>query len=107
MTRPGLLQQIESTFGLPPLSRASESLGKFPDTKQLKLVKEILDLADRVSEKAPELDKVLELIREINSVPAEKLIEVNKILKRVEKIMKEAPQDLLDLLLGSLGGEKK
>lgn len=106
MPGPGILQQIEERFGLPPLSRASESLSNFPDTKRLKLVKEILDLAERVSEKAPELDKVLELIREINSVPPEKLVEVNKILKRVEKIMKEAPQDLLDFL-GSLSGERK
>ncbi len=55
-------------------------------------------MAERVSQSAPELEKVIDLIREINSMPVDKLEKVEKVLKRIEKIMKAAPEELLDFL---------
>jgi len=91
-------KEAEQKLGLPPLSRFTESLEKFPDAKQLKLIQQVLIVAERVSQSAPELDKVVALIREINSMPIEKLEKLEKLLKRIEKIMKHAPQDLLEFL---------
>lgn len=93
-----IAREVERRFGLPPLSKVTESLDKFPDAKQLRLIKEVLEVAERVSKTAPELDKVVALIREINSMPIEKLEKLEKLLKRIEKIMKTAPQDLLEFL---------
>jgi len=91
-------KEAERRFGLPPLSKVTESLDKFPDAKQLRLIKEVLVAAERVSQNAPELDKVVMLIREINSMPIEKLEKLEKLLKRIEKIMKTAPQNLLEFI---------
>ncbi len=91
-------KEAERRFGLPPLSKVTESLDKFPDAKQLRLIKEVLEVAERVSQTAPELDQVVMLIREINQMPLEKLENLEKLLKRIEKIMKNAPQDLLGFL---------
>ena len=91
-------KEAERRLGLPPLAKLTESLDKFPDAKQLKLIKEVLEIAERVSLNAPELDKVVLLIREINSMPIEKLNEFEKLLKHIEKIMETAPQDLLGFL---------
>ena len=88
----------EQKFGLPPLSKMAESLDKLPDERQLKLIKEVLVTAERVSQSAPELEKVIDIIREINSMPVEKLVKVEKVLKRIEKIMKAAPEELLSFL---------
>ncbi|GAH72422.1 unnamed protein product [marine sediment metagenome] len=93
-----IAKEAERRFNLPPLSKVTESLDKFPDAKQLKLIKQVLETAERVSQTAPELDKVVELIGEINSMPIEKLLQLEKLLKRIEKIMKNAPQDLLGFL---------
>lgn len=89
---------LEKKLGLPSLDSISRSLNQFPDAKQLKLIKDVLTVAERVASTAPELDKVAELIREINSMPIEKLEKLEKVLKRVERIMKTAPQDLLGFL---------
>ena len=94
----GILAEVESRLGLPPLSRFAETMDKFPDARQLRLIKEVLVAADAISKNAPELDKVATLIREINSMPMEKLEKLEKLLKRIEKIMKNAPQDLLEFL---------
>ncbi len=96
--RSGLLSEVEKKFGLPPLSQVAEALGKFPDARQLRLIKEVLATAEAVSRNAPELDKVAALIREINSMPIEKLEKLEKLLKRIEKIMKNTPQDLMEFL---------
>ena len=93
-----ILSELENKLGLPKLSRVTESLDKFPDAKQLRLIKEVLVAAEKVSQSAPELDKVVVLIQEINSMPIEKLERLEKLLKRIEKIMKHAPQDLLEFL---------
>jgi len=97
---PGLLRSLEARFGLPSLNKVAQSLESFPDAKQLKLILDVLTAAERMSSTAPELDKVAELIREINSMPIDKLEKLEKILKRVEKILKNAPQDLLGFLSG-------
>ena len=91
-------KEAERRFGLPKLSKVTESLDKFPDAKQLKLIKEVLVSAERVSQNAPELDKVVALVSEINSMPLDKLEKLEKLLKRIEKILKTAPQDLLEFL---------
>jgi len=91
-------KEAERKFGLPPLSKLAESLDKLPDERRLKLIKEVLTLAERVSKTAPELDQVIRLIKEINSMPIEKLEKVERVLKRIEGIMKKAPQELLDFV---------
>ncbi|MBA7627466.1 hypothetical protein ES703_34928 [subsurface metagenome] len=91
-------REAERKLGLPPLSKIAESLDKLPDEKRLRLIKEVLVLAERVSQTAPELDQVIGLIREINSMPIEKLEKVERVLKRIEGIMKKAPQELLDFV---------
>ena len=94
----GAAREAEQKFGLPPLSKIVESVEKLPDEKRLRLIKDVLISAERVSHTAPELDKVISLIREINSMPIDKLEKLEKVLKRIEGIMKKAPQELLDFL---------
>jgi len=94
----GLLNQLEKKFGLPNLSQMTRVMDSFPDAKQLKLIKDVLETADKVSQSAPELDQVANIIREINNIPIEKLEKLERILKKVEKIMKTAPQDLLQFI---------
>ncbi len=93
-----VLAEIEEKLGLPPLSKVAESLDRFPDAKQLRLIKDVLTVAERVSQSAPELDQVVSLIREINSMPIEKLEKLEKLLKSIERIIKKAPQDLMEFL---------
>ena len=97
-------KEAEKKLGLPPLSKFVETIDKLPDERRLKLIKEVLVTAERVSQSAPELEKIIDLIREINSIPIDKLNKVDKILKRIEKIMKAAPEELISFLT-SLGGE--
>ncbi|MBA7610096.1 hypothetical protein ES703_17301 [subsurface metagenome] len=97
-------KEAEKKLGLPPLSKFIETIDKLPDERRLKLIKEVLVTAERVSQSAPELEKIIDLIREINSIPIDKLNKVDKILKRIEKIMKAAPEELMSFLT-SLGGE--
>jgi len=93
-----ILEEVEKKLGLPRLSQIATTLDKFPDAKQLRLIKEVLTVAERVSQTAPELDKVVMLIREINEMPVDKLEKLEKLLKRIEGIMKKAPQDLIEFL---------
>ncbi|MBA7715126.1 hypothetical protein ES703_124166 [subsurface metagenome] len=93
-----LAKEAEQKLGLPPLAKLSDSLNKFPDAKQLKLIKDVLTIAERVSQSAPELDQVAMLIKEINSMPIEKLERLEKLLKRIEKIIKTAPQELMEFI---------
>lgn len=96
-----VLKKIEDAFGLPKLSEIAETLERFPDEKQVNSIKELLTVAERVSKNAPELDQVVLLIREINSMPIDKLKELQTILKSIERIIKAAPEDLVEFL-GSL-----
>lgn len=91
-------REAERKLGLPPLSKVAESLEKLPDERRLRLIKEVLVLAERVSKTTPELDKVVALIREINSMPIEKLEKLERVLKRIEGIMKKAPEELLSFI---------
>ncbi len=93
-----VMKSIEEKLGLPPLSKIAESFEKLPDDKKLKSIKEILTLAERVSRTALELDKVVMLIKEINSMPIEKLEKLEKVLKRIEGILKKAPDELMSFL---------
>ena len=93
-----ILGELEEKLGLPKLSKITETLDRFPDAKRLRLIKEVLLAAERASQNAPELDKVVMLIQEINSMPVDKLEKLEKVLKRIEKIMKNAPQDLMGFL---------
>ena len=99
-----VLDRLEKTLGLPPLSEVTKTLDKVPDEKRLKAIKSLLTVAERVSKTAPELDKVVMLIQEINSMPLDKLVQLEKVLKRVEKVMKLAPKEVIDFL-SSLKGE--
>lgn len=98
MVNKGIIAEIERKFNLPSLSRATSILQSFPDVKQLKMLKQTLEVADRVSKTAPELNQVLDLIRAINEIPLEKLVLFEKLLKRLEKIIKMAPPEIMDLL---------
>lgn len=93
-----LVAEVEEKFGLPRLSQATEALDKLPDEKRLRAIKEVLIAAEAVSRSAPELNQVISLIREINSLPTEKMDKLLQILRKIEKIMKTAPPDLLDFL---------
>lgn len=94
----GVLTQLEKKLGLPSLSKVAESLERFPDAKQLRLIRDVLTVAERLSEKAPELDKVLSIIQAISSMPTEQLKELDKVLRRVERVMKQTPDELLGFL---------
>jgi len=99
-----VLDRLEKTLGLPSLSEITRTLEKVPDEKRLKAIKSLLLVAERVSKSAPELDQVVMLIREINSMPLDKLVQLEQVLKRVEKVMKLAPKEVIDFL-SSLKGE--
>jgi len=99
-----VLERLEKTLGLPPLSEVTKTLDKVPDEKRLKAIKSLLLVAERVSKSAPELDQVVMLIQEINSMPLDKLVQLEKVLKRVEKVMKMAPKEVIEFL-SSLKGE--
>ncbi len=93
-----ILAGVEEKLGLPPLSQMAGVMEKFPNATHLRLIKDVLAAAEAVSRNAPELDKVVALIHEINSMPIEKLEKLEKLLKRIDKIIKTAPQDLVDFL---------
>jgi|GEM_PF-1529045 len=97
-------KEFEKKTGLPPLSRLVETVDKLPNERRLKLIKAVLDSAERVSKTAPELEKVIVLIQEINSMSTEKLLTLDKVLKRIEKIVTKAPEELVTFL-ASLKGE--
>ncbi len=94
-----VMERVEKALGLPKLSDLTKTMEKFPDEKQLKAIKQVLSMAERVSQSAPELDQVVTLIKEINSMPIEKLEKLEKLLKRIEGIMKKAPDELVSFLM--------
>lgn len=100
----GLLSELERKLGLPPLSQVTETLQKFPDMPRLRLIKNILEACERLSCTSPELEKVVALVNLIADTPTDKLEKLEKVLKRIEGIMKKAPEELLSFLT-SLRGE--
>jgi hypothetical protein len=97
---PGVIQRLEEKLGLPPLSQLSNSLDKFPDIKHLQKIKEVLETAERVSKSVPDLDKAVALVAEINDMSLERLQLLDKLLARLEKIIKTAPAEMIDFLTG-------
>ena len=63
-----VMERLEKSLGLPPLSQVSRSLESLPDVEQLRQIKEVLVIAERVAKVSPDLDKVVALIKEANSV---------------------------------------
>lgn len=93
----GLLTQIEDKLGLPKLSRVVDSVAQF-DPKQLREAKELLDRIERVAKVAPDLDKVLMLIRELRSMTPTEWHEVNKALGHLDHIVTKSPQEVVDAI---------
>lgn len=93
--RTSVLEKIENAFGLPPLSRTFD---KIPDSRQIKEVKDLFVLAEKLSQNAPDLDKLVTLVHLLNDIPMEKLAMLEKVLKRLESIVKHAPAELFDVL---------
>ena len=93
-----ILSELEDKLGLPKLSKVTETLDRFPDAKRLRLIKEVLTAAEKVSQSAPELDKVIALIREVNAIEVDKLKDLEKVLRRIEAIIRKAPDNLLEVL---------
>jgi len=87
----GLIAQIEDKLGLPSLSKVTETLQKFPDMPRLRLIKSTLETCERLSRTAPELDQIVSLIREINSMPIEKLKKMGEALKQANRLVTHAP----------------
>ena len=99
-----VFERLEKALGLPALSEITKTLDRVPDEKRLKAIKSLLIVAERVAKSAPELDQVVMLIQEINSMPLDKLVQLEKVLKHVEKVMKMAPKEIIEFL-SSLKGE--
>ena len=97
-TGKGLIAQIEQKLGLPPISRVTETLQKFPDMPRLRLIKSILETCERLSRTSPELEKVVTLVNLIADTPTDKLEKLEKLLKEANKLVAKAPHELLDFL---------
>ena len=93
-----VVERLEKALGLPKLSDITRTMENFPDEKRLKAIKGVLLVAERVSKTAPELGQVVMLIREINSMELEKIVQLEKMLKQVEKVMKLAPKEVIEFL---------
>lgn len=102
-----MLHQIEKKLGLPPLTKVVETVNNLPDNKRLRVIKEILETAERVSQTVQELDKIVSLINVLNELPLEKLKGLEKMLKRVEAIIEKSPEDLMQNLIQFLAELKE
>ncbi len=94
----GLFATIEEKLGLPPLSKVTETLQKFPDMPRLRLIKSILETCERLSQTSPELEKVVTLVNLIADTPTDKLEKLEKVLKQANKLVAKAPSELLEFL---------
>ena len=72
MTFGKIQKSVEEKLGLPPLGDVGEMLKHFPNEKQIKQIKEILDVADKVTDKVPDLEKMIQLAHEIDAISPEK-----------------------------------
>lgn len=93
----GLLTQIENKLGLPKLSRVVESVAEF-DPKQIREAKELMERIERVSKVAPDLDKVVMLIREWRAMTPEEWREINKALGHLDHIVTKSPEEVIDAI---------
>lgn len=96
--KPGLLATIEEKLGLPPINQIAKGLQKFPDMPRLREIKSIVQSCERLAEREPELDKIVALVSLIADTPTDKLEKLEKVLKQANKLMKEAPNELLEFL---------
>jgi len=96
--KPGLLGAIEEKLGLPSLNQVAKGFQKFPDMPRLREIKSIVQSCERLAESGPELDKVVVLVSLIADTPNEKLEKLEKVLKQANKLVKEAPDELLEFL---------
>ncbi|GAH71606.1 unnamed protein product [marine sediment metagenome] len=94
----GLIATIEEKLGLPPLSQVAETLHQFPDMPRLRLIKSILEICERLSRTAPEMERIVTLINLIADTPTEKFTSLEKVLKQANKLVAKAPSELLGLL---------
>lgn len=94
----GLLSELEKKLGLPPLSQVTETLQKFPDMPRLRLIQNILEVCERLSRTAPELEKIVTLVNLIADTPTDKLEKLEKVLKQANKLVTKAPTELLEFL---------
>ena len=94
----GLLSAIEEKLGLPSITKVAEGLQKFPDMPRLRVIKSILDTCERLSRTSPELEKVITLVNLIANTPTDKLEKLDKVLKQANKLLKDAPNELLNFL---------
>jgi len=94
----GLLSELERKLGLPPLSQVAEGLQKFPDMPRLRLIKNILETCERLSHTSPELEKVITLVNLIADTPTDKLANLERVLKQANKLVANAPNELLEFL---------
>ena len=94
----GILAELERKLGLPRLSRFADSLQSFPDSQQLKLIKGILEVAERLPKDAEDLDRVIHIIDAIKSIEPGQLQVLEKILKCLERIIKKTPEGVLEFL---------
>ena len=94
----GILSKIEKQLGLPPLSQVAGTLKEFPDMPRLRLIKSILESCERLSHISPEIEKVITLVSLIDGTPTDKLERLEKVLKQANKLVKNAPGELLGFL---------
>ena len=87
----GIISDLERKFNLPPLSSVANTLKKFPDAGQLSMLKQTLEVAERVSKTAPELNQVLSLFKAIKEIPTDKLVQIGKLIKSQDRVSMTAP----------------
>lgn len=112
-----VLKKIEETLGLPPLQDISEmrqvltlatelmKLVNGLDMGKTQAVKEILEVASRLPPGREELGLVVELVRELKEIPTERIKEVDRLIKRVESLVKATPDDLVNLVRSAMKEE--
>ncbi len=65
-------EKVEKKLGLPALGDVGEMIKHFPNEKQIKQIKDILEVADKITDKVPDLEKMIQLAREIDAISPEK-----------------------------------
>lgn len=93
-----VMSRIEKTLGLPPLSKVTEAINKFPDIPRLRLIKSVLETCERLYRSSPELDKVFNLVNLIADIPTDKLEKLEEVLKQANKLVAKAPSELMEFL---------
>jgi len=93
-----MVQGLSSKLGLPDLAKVGELIKKMPDARTIDRLIKLFDQIERVSKVAPDLTQVITLLNELNTIDIAKLKETEKLLKRVEGILQNAPAEIIELL---------